>query len=110
MVGKPLVRFDGLVHHFNCIFTLEGVHVAQVNASDVSDRTHVAGQSERATVVQILVLDTREPCNKLRCNFTYCSVSDALVRFDGLVHQVQVQSFAGPTYRSTSRTPARSGS
>ena len=50
--------------------TFEGVHAAKVDAGDVSDRTHVAGQREFATVIEVLLLDAREPYDELRRNFT----------------------------------------
>ena len=50
--------------------TLEGVYGAKVDAGDVSDRTHVAGQREFAAGKEVLLLDAREPCDELRRNFT----------------------------------------
>ena len=54
----------------SALLTFKGVHVAQVDARDVSDRTHVAGQREFAAVIEVLLLDAREPCDELRRNFT----------------------------------------
>ena len=54
----------------SALLTFKGVHVAKVDAGDVSDRTHVAGQREFATVIEVLLLDAREPYDELRRNFT----------------------------------------
>ena len=61
--------FSFVVLLFILLF-LEGVHVAKVDAGDVSDRTHVAGQREFAAVSEVLLLDAREPRDELRRNFT----------------------------------------
>ena len=54
----------------SALLTFKGAHAAKVDAGDVSDRTHVAGQREFAAVSEVLLLDAREPRDELRRNFT----------------------------------------
>ena len=50
-------------HTFQC------VHVAQVDLGD-GELAHVASQDKLAAVVQVLLLNAREPFHHLGCDFT----------------------------------------
>ena len=50
--------------------TLEGAHAAQVNLGD-RECAHVARENKLAAVVQVLLLNTREPFHHGWCDFTW---------------------------------------
>ena len=60
---------------FGCCFgataqhTFQGVHLAQVDLGD-GEFAHITGQDKLAAVVQVLLLDAREPCHHLGRDLT----------------------------------------